>query len=146
MERRVLLSLMISVFLLFFFLRVDVLIASEIDVVKGPVNIEADSLSYDSGSETYRAEGNVIIVFTGGSLKADRVSLNKATGRVLAEGSVVLESGKDVLQGESVSFNLATKRGVLNKGILFFRENNLYLSGNEIRKTGDVSYSLKDAR
>ena len=137
---------MIPVFLTFFFFRVDVLIASEINVAKGPVNIEADSLSYDSGSETYRAEGNVIVVFAGGSLKADRVSLNKATGRVLAEGNVVLESGKDVLQGESVSFDIATKRGVVNKGTLFFQENNLYLSGNEIRKTGDASYSLKDAR
>jgi LPS-assembly protein len=137
---------MISVFLMFFFLRVDILIASEIDVAKGPVNIEADSLSYDSGSDTYRAEGNVIIIFTGGSLKADRVSLNKTTSRVVAEGSVVLESGKDVLRGESVSFDIATKRGVVNRGTLFLQENNLYLSGAEIRKTGDASYSLADAR
>jgi len=145
-ERRVLLSLMLSVFLLFFFVRVDVIIASEIDVAKGPVNIEADSLSYDSGSETYSAEGNVLIVFSGGTLNADRVSLNKATSRVLAEGGVVLKSGKDVLQGERVSFDIATKKGVVNGGTLFFQENNLYLSGAEIRKTGDASYSLLDAR
>ncbi|MBW2637406.1 MAG: LPS-assembly protein LptD, partial [Deltaproteobacteria bacterium] len=146
MERRVLLSLMISVILTFFVVGVDVLNASKIDVAKGPVNIEADSLSYDSGSETYRAEGNVIIVFAGGTLKADRVSLNKATSGVLADGGVVVKSGMDVLRGESVSFNIATKKGVVNGGTLFFQENNLYLSGAEIRKTGDASYSLLDAR
>ncbi|MBN2178479.1 MAG: LPS-assembly protein LptD [Deltaproteobacteria bacterium] len=145
-ERRVLLSLIVSIFIIFSFVMVDTLIASEIDVARGPINIEADSLSYDSSSETYRAEGNVIIIFAGGTLKADRVSLNKATSRVVAEGGVVVKSGKDVLQGERVSFDIATKRGVINGGTLFLQENNLYLSGSEIEKTGDASYSLVDAR
>ncbi len=137
---------MISIFLIFSFVRVATLVASESDVAKNPVNIEADSLSYDSGSETYRAEGNVIVGFSGGTLKADRVSLNKATSRVEAEGGVVITSGKDILRGERVSFDIATQKGVVKRGTLFLQENNLYLSGSEIKKTGDASYSLVDAR
>jgi len=144
-ERKILLSSIITIILIFFFVWIEVPIASEIDAAKGPVNIEADSLSYDSGSETYRAEGNVIIVFAEGTLTADRVSLNKETSRVVAEGGVVVKSGQDILQGERVSFDIATQRGVVEGGTLFFQENNLYLSGAEIRKTGEASYSLVDA-
>ena len=36
---------------------------------KGPIRIEADRFSYDQDSDTYRAEGNVVITFTGGFLE-----------------------------------------------------------------------------
>ena len=44
------------------------LIAAEIDVSKGPVTIEADSISYDQNVDTYHAKGNVVITYSGGLL------------------------------------------------------------------------------
>jgi LPS-assembly protein len=113
---------------------------------EGPVNIEAETIFYDSEKETYRARGNVIILFTGGYLKADEVTLVRSTGDAVAEGNVVIKSGEDILEGDGVKFNINDKTGVLNDGTLFFRKNNLYLRGKEIRKKGDTIYSLKDAR
>ena len=119
---------------------------SEKKVPKGPIDIEADNISYDSEREVYRAVGNVHITFTGGYLKADRVELHKVTKDALAEGNVIIESDKDTLSGESIQFNLETKKGTVNDGTLFISKNHFYLRGKEIEKRGENTYSLKEAR
>ena len=67
---------------------------------KGPVRIEADRISYDQDSDTYRAEGNVVITFTGGFLKADSVTMNRTTGDAWAHGHAYLQSEGDILEGD----------------------------------------------
>ncbi len=137
--------LFIIIFQFFVFFRVDFLFAFEREVPKGPVNIEADSIIYDSNLDTYRAKGNVVITFAGGYLKADSVILNKTTKDAVAEGHVEIKSEKDFLEGEKAQFNIDTKTGVLLNGKMFFYKNHLYLSGDEIEKKGEATYYLKDA-
>jgi LPS-assembly protein len=134
-------------FLLIFLCSVDAWGGDSVrNVPKGPVDIEADNISYDSENELYRAVGNVLITFSGGYLKADKVALHKVTKDTTAEGNVVIESDKDILTGESIHFNLDTKRGMVNDGTLFISKNHFYLIGKEIEKRGENVYSLKDAR
>jgi lipopolysaccharide assembly outer membrane protein LptD (OstA) len=55
-----------------------------------PVDLEADHLTHDEGTQTVIATGNVELIQSGRILKADTVSYNLATDRVRATGNVVL--------------------------------------------------------
>jgi len=112
---------------------------------KGPIRIEADRLSYDQDSDTYRAEGGVVITFTGGFLKADSVTMNRTTNDAWAHGHAYLQSEGDILEGDIIELNLETKKGVARDGRMFFVKNHLYVTGSEIEKTGEATYRVKDA-
>jgi LPS-assembly protein len=137
--------LCILLFLFIVFPGLDRLHALERDVQKGPVNIEADSITYDSNLDTYTAYGDVFVTFTGGYLKADSVTMSKATKDAAAEGHVEIRSEKDLLRCDSAQFNMETKTGILHNGTMFFDRNHFYLSGREIEKKGEDTYTLKDA-
>ncbi len=119
--------------------------AADIDISKGPVTIEADSVAYDEEKDTYHARGNVLIVFHGSVLKADSVILNKATNNAIAEGHVVLTSEGDILEGDKVELNIESKTGVVYQGKMFFAANHFYLKGSKIEKTGEASYRFENA-
>ena len=110
------------------------------------VDIEADSLAYDSDTETYRASGNVIISFEDGFIKADDVILDRLKDEATAEGHVFIKSGKDILEGKKAQFNIGTETGTMSDGKVFFDKDHLYLRGETIEKTGDATYSLKGGR
>jgi len=120
--------------------------ARDMDVPKGPIDIIADSISYDEETETYRAEGDVVIAFSGGNLKADRVTLHSLTKVAVARGNVSITSDGDVVEGDYVRFNVASKTGSIREGRIFFSQNHLYISGSDITKTGEKEYSITDAR
>jgi LPS-assembly protein len=113
--------------------------------VKGPVNIEADQLTYDKEEDTYHASGNVIITFQDGFLVADSVVYNRKTDDAFADGDVFVVSKKDTLEGEKVRFNVSSRTGVVYRGKAFLSENHLYLTGAEIQKRGEDTYRLKEA-
>ena len=54
------------------------------------VAFEADGLSYDEGSDTVSASGNVILRSGDQSVRANDVSWNRATGQIVATGNVRL--------------------------------------------------------
>jgi len=112
---------------------------------KGPIHIVSDRLTYDQESDTYRAEGDVVITFTGGYLKADSVTLNRTTNDAWAHGHALLVSEGDTLEGDILEINLVTKKGMVNDGRMFFIKNHLYVSGSEIEKSGEATYRIKDA-
>jgi len=111
---------------------------------KGPVRIEADRLGYDQESDIYRAEGNVVITFTGGFLKADTVTLNRTSGDAWAHGHALLQSDGDTLEGDILEVNLDTKTGIARDGRMFFVRNHLTVTGSEIEKSGEATYRIKD--
>jgi LPS-assembly protein len=112
---------------------------------KGPIQIEADRLTYDQDADTYRAEGNVVITFTGGFLKADSVTMNRTTNDAWAHGHAFLSSDGDTLEGDIIELNLETKKGMARDGRMFFIKNHLYVTGSEIEKSGEATYRVKDA-
>jgi len=120
-------------------------VAAETKIAKGPVTIEATSIAYDKGEDTYYAKGDVFIVFSGGFLLAESVSLNRISNEALAEGYVMLISDNDILEGDKVRFNIETKTGVAHGGKVFLAKNHFYLSGLKIEKTGEATYHIDDA-
>jgi len=87
-------------------------------------------------NDTYQAEGNVIIYFTGGSLKADRVLLNRQTNEAVAEGNTYLKSNGDQLEGERIDFNTETKTGIVQSGRIILEQYHFHIRGKEIQKKG----------
>lgn len=114
-------------------------------VKEGPVNIQADRLIYEEDDETYRAEGDVLITYPGGTLKADSVVLRNAINTAYAKGRVILKSDQDVLEGESIIFNILTKTGTVDDGKMFIAQNHVFVRGRELEKSGEATYRVLDA-
>jgi LPS-assembly protein len=105
-----------------------------------PVTIEADSISYDYETDTYHAEGRVVITYVKGVLTADHVFLEKSRDQVRAEGNAKLTSDQDTLEGDRIDFDIRDKTGVAHRGRAFMARNHFYLAGDRIIKTGESSY------
>lgn len=113
------------------------------ETTKGPITIEADSISYDRENDVYHAQGRVNILFTGGTLQAKSVSLERGANIASARGQVIIRTDSDVLEGEEVIFDLTTNTGVVNAGKMFISQNHFYLRGNKIEKRGEATYHLQ---
>ena len=106
-----------------------------------PWHIFAKVVSYDQKKDLYIAEDEVVI--TGGQtrLEADYVEFSNKTKDAFAQGNVVLVSGQDSISCNAMQINLLTEQGVINKGTIFIQQNNFYIDGENIKKTGKFSYS-----
>lgn len=109
-----------------------------------PVEINSDILTYEKETDTYHAEGNVVIIHGRSQIKADRMILDMTRGIAIAEGSVeATDEGGNVLKGERLEVDVNTKTGVTMNGNLFFKDSNLHVKGTEIKKTAEESYYVK---
>jgi len=138
-------DLILKILAFLFFLPVYGSFAIESEISKGPVTIEANSITYDRDEDTYHAEGKVIITFPRGIMTADSVVLNKATNSALAEGHVVIKSEGDILEGDRVIFDIATETGIVYRGKMFIDRNHFYLTGEKIERRSEATYNIKDA-
>jgi LPS-assembly protein len=110
---------------------------------KGPVNIEADSMSYDNVGDVFHAQGNVVITYSGGILKADEIELDNKNNIATATGSAFLKMGEDTVAGDKIIFNTENKTGVIYKGRAFYARNHFYIRGDKIEKTGELTYQIE---
>ncbi len=104
-------------------------------------HISALVVTYDNERNLYIAEDDVVI--TGGTtrLEADYVEFSNKTKDAFAQGNVLLISGQDSVTCNAMQINLLTEKGTINKGTIFVQENNFYISGENIKKTGEFTYS-----
>ncbi|MCK9195803.1 MAG: LPS assembly protein LptD [Syntrophales bacterium] len=105
-----------------------------------PVSIEADSLSYEQDTDTYHAEGDVIIRYAGNILTSDSADLNSKTDEAFAQGQVVLKSKQDVMAGSRMKMHMPSQTGVLEEGQVFIAETHFYIKGDRIEKRGETTY------
>jgi len=103
-------------------------------------NISAAKVTYDDEKQLYIAQEDVII--TGGNtrLEADYVEFSNKTRDAFAKGNVLLVSGEDTVTCNAMQLNLETETGTIYDGTIFMSENNFYITGNEIKKTGQHTY------
>lgn len=111
--------------------------------VRGPVDISARTLKYNREQNIYTAEGNAEMREGTRHLTADFVLFNDTTKDAFAEGNVVFQDQEDVVHAERMALNLITKRGTIENGRIFVKKGNFYMSGNEIEKTGESTYIIK---
>lgn len=109
---------------------------------KSPVNIDADTMDYDNTNEVYHAQGSVVVTYNGGILTADDVDFDKKNNIATAYGNAFLKMGEDTLAGDKIVFNVESKTGVAYKGRAFYAQNHFYIKGDEIEKTGELTYKI----
>ena len=115
----------------------------EIFTKDAPVEINADKITYDKAADTYHATGNVEISQPGIILRANEAIMDMATGIATASGSIsVVDEGGSTLSAKSFQFNLKDKTAVLANGRLFYREENIHLTAENIKKTGPETYEV----
>ena len=107
-----------------------------------PVHIEADTLSYEQDTDTYHAEGEVIIRYAGNILTSDSTALNSKTDEAFAQGQVVLKSKQDVMSGSRMKMHMPSQTGVLEEGQVFIAETHFYIKGDRIEKRGEATYHV----
>lgn len=118
--------------------------SGEIFSKDAPVEITADTISYDRDADTYHASGNVEITQTGTVLRSDTAVLDMRSGVATATGSVRFsDEGGNTLSGRDLTFNIKDKTAVLVNGRLFYRQDNVHLTGDSITKTGPESYAAR---
>jgi LPS-assembly protein len=119
------------------------LLADTAEDNKNPIDVTADAMSYDNASDTYHAQGSVVIIYSGGVLTADDVDFDKKNNIASAYGNAFLKMGEDTMAGDKIVFNIDNKTGVAYKGRAFYAKNHFYIRGDEIEKTGELTYKIK---
>lgn len=114
----------------------------EIFTDEAPVEVNADRITYDRARDAYHASGNVEITQPGVVLRAPEALLDMSAGVATASGGVtVIDEGGNTLTGQTLQFSLKDKTAVLANGRLFYREDNIHLTADQIEKTGPETYT-----
>jgi LPS-assembly protein len=111
---------------------------------EGPVDIEADELTYDRETQTYEAHGQVEVSRGDLSLKADHARLNMATKDLMAWGNVLLREGEDVVECQRLEVNIENRAGKIYQAKLYLKDQNFHITGREIEKLGENHYRVRD--
>ncbi|MBI5887970.1 MAG: LPS-assembly protein LptD [Deltaproteobacteria bacterium] len=106
-----------------------------------PVNVTADSLNYDNAAQTYHASGNVEAVQDKIVLRADEMVFDMVNNTGAARGHLSgTDEGGNEMSGESLTMDIKEETVVIFKARLFFKRENVYLSGDVMKKTGEETY------
>ncbi len=116
----------------------------EIEKDETPWEITAESLSYDDRNGTYHAKTNVVIKKANQALYTQSAVFSTKTGIAKVSGGLRIETDGDIITGQEGTFNLNTQTGEIVNGRLFLKANHYYLSGSEMRKTGENTYVVND--
>ena len=111
---------------------------------EGPVDIEADELTYDRETQIFEAHGQVELNRGDFSLKADHVQLNMATKALVGWGNVLLREGEDVIECQRLEINIETRLGKIHQARLFIKDQNFHITARETEKLGENHYRIRD--
>ncbi|MCE5334017.1 MAG: LPS assembly protein LptD [Desulfobacteraceae bacterium] len=114
------------------------------DAGRNPWNLEAERLTFDQERQIYEAEGSVRVSSVDRLILADYASVDMQTRRVELWGNVTVQYGRNWLKGQHATWNLDSETGWLDEGIVFFAENNFFVRGRSIAKTGATQFELKE--
>lgn len=109
-----------------------------------PIMVSADMLSYDRENKIYTAEGNVEITRGPMVLKADRIIMNGETKEAEATGNVYFFNGTDQINAERFTINIDTQTGIVYKGMIFYADKHMYVTGDELEKMGEKTYRIRE--
>ncbi len=120
------------------------LVDVKVEKGEGPVDIEADELSFERDKQIYEAHGRVEVKRGELFLKADHAQLNMVTKDLIAWGNIVLREGEDVLECERLEINLDSRLGKVYQARLFLKEQNFHITSKEAEKLGENRYRIRE--
>lgn len=110
-----------------------------------PWTLRAESMQVFEKRKVVQARDNVLLTKGEDSLQADFARYFWDTNWVYLEGNIRVRFGSDTLKAETAEFDLKNEVGWLTNGRLFLEESHLYVTGEQIKKTGKESYSFDEA-
>ncbi len=110
-----------------------------------PWRLKADEVSYDQKANVYIARGQVELSKADKKLTADYIRFDRNSMRAYAYGNVVLLSGEDIVNAKAITIDLDTQVGSIQEGYIFLKENNFHITGDAIRKTGEITFEADNA-
>ncbi|HSR36119.1 MAG TPA: LPS assembly protein LptD [Desulfurivibrionaceae bacterium] len=117
-----------------------------------PWEITADTLIHYDNPKAIFAEGNVVLVRPKEAgppltITADWMRYDVELGLVKARGHVFIDSpGGEEVRADVAKLDLNTQVGTMGNATIFVAENNLYIKGKEVEKTGELTYTLHESR
>lgn len=114
-----------------------------------PWEITADSLVHLNDPDSILAEGNVIVARPksqgpdGMYIRADWARYDVERGTVKARGNVYILSGADEITANSADMDLEAETGIFTDSTIFMAATHMFVTGEEVVKTGEFSYTLK---
>jgi len=116
----------------------------ELRMDQNPVQVLANTMSYNQETGVYVAYGNAEIHQVERTLKADMIEYHHRTQTARARGNVILSEGNDVLVCDYLEVNLETKEGLVSGGKLFYQKENFHLEGSYLEKLGEDRYRIEN--
>lgn len=110
----------------------------------GALTLLADTLTYEKGSNSYKAQGNVQLEWDDATLFADSALLLQTDNTAEAQGRVLLRRGGDILHAQHLTLNLESEKGAITDGYLFMKQGNFHLRGEKMEKVGDEDYHIEN--
>ncbi|MEO1368669.1 MAG: LptA/OstA family protein, partial [Acidobacteriota bacterium] len=89
------------------------------------------------------ATGGVELKYRDLTLTAETVRLDIPDNRLTAEGEVVLDEGPERISGDVLEYDLDTRTGRVTNAKAQV-QGDIFFSGSEIAKTGDITYTIED--
>ena len=108
-----------------------------------PVNLTADTLSYDEETGVAVAEGNVELAFGTRTMRADRIRYDSATGEADLSGKVRYKDADEEFAFDRITINLDSETGVLYNGTIRISSSNYLIASRKIEKTGKSSFLIE---
>ncbi|HSF66617.1 MAG TPA: LPS assembly protein LptD [Nitrospiraceae bacterium] len=111
-----------------------------------PIDITAERIEYLQESETYEADGSVVVNQGTLRLTADHMTIQTLSGVVIATGHVRLTDPKADLVTERLELNVNTEAGVITHGQVHIKSTNTWVDGRVLQRFSEDHYRVKEGR
>ena len=109
-----------------------------------PISLQADQVSFEQASQTYRASGEVELRQGEVTLQADSLIWESERNLARASGDVRVSDPSGTVRASAADYQLQTGVGRLEQGRVFLRQQNFHLGGELIEKLGEETYRVSD--
>ena len=109
-----------------------------------PVEVNADTLSYEEDGETVAAQGNVVVTKGQTTLTADTVSVSRTRNELQARGNVVLQDPQGSIQAEALRLELTDETGEIEEGVIHMPQRQYTITGRRLQKSYGQTYHIED--
>jgi LPS-assembly protein len=110
-----------------------------------PWTLEADRIQIFQDAGVVEAWGNVTMARGEDVVSADFARYYWETQWVYLKGSVLARWRGDTMEAERAEFDLENMVGWMDEGRIFLAESNIFIAGEDLRKTGPNNYAFSRA-
>lgn len=111
-----------------------------------PLDITAERIEYLQETETYEADGSVVVNQGTLRLTADHMTIQNLPGVLIATGHVRLTDPKADLVTERLELNVNTEAGVVTHGRVRLKSTNTSVEGRLLQRFSEDHYRVKEGR